>query len=227
MEKLEQSWCYNCGKPFTESNTKTVEHVPMKALFAEKSDDYKRNIVTVKGCFQCNNEYSKLDSEFRDFVSVAIDDNALSAKMARGLKRSKSFEKKISFSKDGMFMEFDLNNLDQIHRKHMKALFYYVYSIPFPKDWNISIANNYGERSDINSYHTLKRYVLPILDEKNIEWRISGHKDIFYYRIKTIRPMEYVDDFQLDVTDLKKGDYIICEIKYFKNIHTIMLAELR
>lgn len=228
MEKFEQYWCYNCGKPFTESIEKTVEHVPMKALFAERSDEYKKNILTVKGCFKCNNEYSKLDSVFRDFVSIVVDDNVLSAKMARSIKRSKKFNEIISFDKDGMNATFDLDVLNKIHCKHMKALFCVTYAIPFPKDLDIVIGSNYDDSKDPKHvYHIFKTNFLPILDENGKDWKVSGHEDIFSYRIATIRLNKYVEGFQLDVKELRKNDLIVCEIKYYKSIHTIMLAEIR
>lgn len=39
--------CYNCGCEFTDDNKETVEHIPMQALYAGYSPEYKINRITV------------------------------------------------------------------------------------------------------------------------------------------------------------------------------------
>ena len=45
MKSLKR--CYNCGCEFTDDNKETVEHIPMQALYAGYSPEYKVNRITV------------------------------------------------------------------------------------------------------------------------------------------------------------------------------------
>ena len=67
--------CYNCGCEFTDDNKETVEHIPMQALYAGYSPEYKINRITVPGCYKCNHEYAKIDQELRDFIGITNDND--------------------------------------------------------------------------------------------------------------------------------------------------------
>ena len=98
MKSLKR--CYNCGCEFTDDNKETVEHVPMQALYAGYSPEYKVNRITVSGCYKCNHEYAKIDQELRDFIGITNDNDEaqleLTAKAVRNITRVKDFWKRLT-----------------------------------------------------------------------------------------------------------------------------------
>ena len=65
----EKIYCYNCFKPIKEGE-KTREHIPAKTLFEGYDDKYKANRITVPACYECNQEYSPTDRDFRNLIGI-------------------------------------------------------------------------------------------------------------------------------------------------------------
>lgn len=73
-------WCYLCHG----TENMTSDHVPPKNLFPEPRPT---NLITVPCCTKCNAEYSKLDEQFRAFVTTAAN----ASKAGKEIMRSKVF----------------------------------------------------------------------------------------------------------------------------------------
>lgn len=217
--------CYNCGCEFTDDNRETVEHIPMQALYAGYSPEYKINRVTVPGCYKCNHEYAKIDQELRDFIGITNDDNdaqlELTAKAVRNITRVKDFWKRLSPLDAGLGIEFNLDSLAEIHKKHFKGLFYHKYKMPLSKEYEIRVIAD-GDESDtklveyVNIFHEQLEIV-------NVPWSVSGHHDIFQYRIATFR---CGDDNRYRISEGIPNDLdvIICEMIYHKERYAMCLA---
>ena len=223
MKSLKR--CYNCGCEFTDDNKETVEHIPMQALYAGYSPEYKVNRITVSGCYKCNHEYAKIDQELRDFIGITNDNDEaqleLTAKAVRNITRVKDFWKRLTPLAGELGVEFNLDILAEIHRKHSKGLFYNKYKIPLSNDYKIQVIADGDEKDSklvewANVFHEQ-------LDMANIPWSVSGHQDIFQYRLATLRCDG--DDIYKVVDDVPNGsDWIICEMIYHKERYAICLA---
>lgn len=217
--------CYNCGCEFTDENKETVEHIPMKALYTGYSGIYKINRITVPACFSCNNRYAKTDPELRNLIGVLNEDNKaqseITAKAARGITREKDFMKRLDFSSGELTIEFDRNVLEEIHQKHFKGLFYNRHRIPLPKSFEIKIITAGDEQDKV--LMALGKMFHEQLEKANITWTVSGHQDIFQYRLSTLRCD--VSEVYRIVNDIPDGsDFIVCEMIYHKKIDAICLA---
>ena len=74
------NWCYLC-----RSNEKlTSDHLPPKNLFPKPMP---KNLITVPCCASCNGGFSKLDEQFRVFVSMPLN----ASPVGKAIKRQKVF----------------------------------------------------------------------------------------------------------------------------------------
>lgn len=217
--------CYNCGCEFTDDNKETVEHIPMKALYAGYSPEYKINRITVPGCYKCNHEYAKNDQELRDFIGITNDSNEaqaeLTAKAVRNITRVNDFWKRLTSLNGELGIEFNLDILAEIHKKHFKGLFYDKYKFPLSNDYEIQVIAD-GDEKDykllewVNLFHEQ-------LEIANIPWAVSGHRDIFQYRLSTLRCDK--EDVYRIVDDIPNGsDCVICEMIYHKERYAMIIA---
>ena len=217
--------CYNCGCVFTDDNKETVEHIPMQALYAGYSPEYKINRITVPGCYKCNHEYAKIDQELRDFIGITNDNDEaqleLTAKAVRNITRVKDFWKRLIPSDGGLGIEFNLDSLAEIHKKHFKGLFYNKYKSPLSKDYEIQVIAD-GDEKDSKLLYWVKVFHEQF-EIANIPWAVSGHQDIFQYRLSTLR-CDNEGVYRI-VDDIPNGsDWIICEMLYHKERYAMCLA---
>jgi hypothetical protein len=177
--------CYNCGVVLNSSN-KTKEHIPAQAFYAGYGSEYKVNRITVDACRNCNENYSKTDSEFRDVVGMLkneINVSVLWEKSAKSILRRKT--NPLSYENGNLkSIEFSYNAIKTTVVKDFKGLFYKKYGIPFPKNWTIDIIPDSEKDPEIIRFGVnLFAYL-----DKDISWSISGHKDIFRYKFKMMIP---------------------------------------
>jgi len=62
---MAEKRCYLC-----KGEADTKDHVPPKGLFPEPRPS---NLITVDCCYRCNQKFTKIDEEFRLFVSAPIN----------------------------------------------------------------------------------------------------------------------------------------------------------
>lgn len=207
--------CYNCGKDLSK-NGNNREHIPPKALFKEIPLDSKQNFITVPACFKCNNEYSPLDEEFRNWIGTMNkkpEFNILSAKTFRAIKRSKSTDRLILNSNGEIKgVKFNLKTIKNFHIKNFKGIFYHEYQFPVPGQYEIFSIIEKDERS------------LPILNylKDNFQWKYSGHYNIFRYIIQP-----YHDDFVKDVDIIPNKNEPIFSIMVYNDQHATLTVAKR
>ncbi len=135
--------CYYCGKIATSK-----EHIPPKCLFPDHipGKDYRKNLITVKSCFEHNLEKSS-DDEYLLFILTfntkanEIPVKHLSKKISRAINNPrKSFRsflrkpKRILYrdSKSGLIVptytyEIDVERYEKILKQIAIGLYYYKY----------------------------------------------------------------------------------------------------
>lgn len=83
-------FCYNCRIPLLPADNKR-EHIPAQNLYEGYSPEYKKNRIVVPCCFTCNNRFSKIDQEIRDFIGIGKEtmgsDDIITQKAVRSIMR--------------------------------------------------------------------------------------------------------------------------------------------
>lgn len=214
--------CYNCG---IELEEKTREHIPAKSLYEGYSDEYKRNIIVVDACFECNNQYSKIDPEIRDVIGFTNDDNImqkrLTEKSIKSMKRKKDFDR-MRIETGKLCRTFNYNDLKNLHLKNLKGVFYHDFKTPLPAEFILEVIAE-GDEDDKKKME-IKRMFKEYLGQK--EWKISGHEDIFKYRYVMINlERESKDyDFISEVDSIEDCELIVCEFFYHNKLNPLIFA---
>src|ERR1017187_3171267 len=89
------NWCYLCHS----AENLTSDHLPPKNLFPEPKPT---NLITVPFCASCNGGFSKLDEQFRVFVSMPVNVSSAGEEIqrkkvfGRSLKNSPGLKKQMA-----------------------------------------------------------------------------------------------------------------------------------
>lgn len=199
--------CYNCGCELTKENKGTDEHIPMRALYRCYSAMYKKNLLTVPACNACNNQYSKIDEDFKNIIALwAINENIeINNGFIQSACRSPKLRSKIRILQDKIISEFSSRNYNDVHLKNFKGLYYEQYGEPLPMTYQIIILADLSDKID---YPDISPVFSQIMKE-SFDFESShfvGHKDIFQY----------------DITDIGLG--IMCTMVYFKKLFARVCA---
>lgn len=186
MEKIQ---CYNCGNYF-DRKAITREHVPAQNMFNGYSEEYKKDRITVPGCSDCNGQYSKIDQELRDAIGILNDKDPKQAEVTRqavkSILRRKDHIERIEFLPSGLFnVKFKYSDFVELNKKNFRALFYKKYGYTIDEnEYGIQViceGDEYNE-SAMRIFSMMYDYLMDGGD-----WLISGHEDIFQYRIKSFK----------------------------------------
>lgn len=215
--------CYNCGINLTDEN-KTREHIPAQNTFVGYSPEYKENRLVVPACHTCNNQYSKIDQEIRDAIGIMNEKNdmqeELTRKSVKSIMRRKNWMDRLHFDNGKVSaVTFDYNEFKKLHIKNFKGIFYEKFGFPLPNEFEIEIIAE-GDEEDqklMGIAENLYNYVA----EGN-HWNISGHKDVFQYKIKTLTPDEKGNIIDVDSLDYAIG--IVAVLVYHKTISPVIFA---
>lgn len=216
--------CYNCGIELTKEN-RTKEHIPAQNTFIGYPPEYKLNRLTVPACFDCNNQYSKIDKEIRDAIGVMNQDDTKQAELTRKAVESimgdKDWTSRVDF-KDGKVesVSFSYDTFKQLHIKNFKGVFYDKYGIPIPEGYKIEIIAE-GDFEDVKLDKIAQ--LLGGFVAEGEDFRVSGHPDIFQYKLKTLTPMH---DSELinDSPNLENALGVVGVLIYHKNIEAVIIA---
>lgn len=219
--------CYNCGIELTQEN-KTREHIPAKNLFNGYSDEYKLNRIVVPACFDCNNQYSLIDQEIRDVIGILNNDNELQKEVTRqavkSIMRKSNWVSRVGINEgelQNISVIFKYDDLRELHLKNFKGIFFYEYKFPIPSNFELEII---AEGDEVDSkFVEIKRMFQDYLTNK--VWKVSGHEDVFKYRIAMLNLQQAGEKFDFsETTNIEKCDLIICEIYYHNVINPIIFA---
>jgi hypothetical protein len=216
--------CYNCGIELT-AETNHAEHVPAKNLFSTYPDEFKKELLTVPSCFDCNNDFSKIDQEIRDAIGIMNENNDLQSEMTRKavksiMRRSNWINRVVSVD-DGRAFEvsFSYDDFEKLHIKNFKGLFYAKYGFPIPNDYEIKIIAEGDEDND--KLQSIAKFLYGYTDE-GIEWNTIGHEDVFQYKIKAMIPDK--NGMIYDNVDIKNAVGFVCTMHYHNAIKPLIIA---
>lgn len=214
--------CYNCRRTL---NKKTIskEHIPAQAFYVGYGNEFKKNRITVSACKICNENYSKTDQELRDSIGVTNDIDPLKKEYTRKSVSSilrKKGKNKLHFDISGrvIAVSFDYKDLKKSAIKDFKGLFCYKYKYPLPKEWKIEIVSSF--ETEIKP-KIAANYIEAYL-HKDTEWSVSGHEDIFRYKLKTLVPNTESDIS--DTGDITNAISIASIQEYHKKIGFLVIA---
>lgn len=195
--------CYNCGCELTK-NEETREHIPMKALFRGYPLDKLDKLITVPACSTCNNQYSKIEEDFKNIIALwAANENIeISDDFIQSSIRSPKLYSKLRTLHDQFIAVFSIKDYNDVHIKNFKGVYYKLYGKPLPKSYQIIVLADLSSNPKDNPYLTM------FLRERsqNTTLHFDGYKDIFQYRM----------------VDRDLG--IVCTIIYFKKLFAHIYA---
>jgi len=216
--------CYNCGVELTKEN-RTKEHIPAQNTFIGYSPEYKLNRLTVPACFDCNHDFSKIDKEIRDAIGVMNEDDPnqeeITKKAIEAIMREKNWTERVEIN-DGIVtsVSFSYEAFKKLHIKNFKGIFYSKYGIPLPEDFNIEIIAE-GDFEDSKLSSIANAFTDYVSDGGN--FNVSGHPDIFQYKLKTLTPM-YGGDQINDSPTLENALGVVGILIYHKNLKAVIIA---
>lgn len=214
--------CYNCRKEISE-NENHSEHIPAKNLYSTYEIEYKKNLLKVPCCYDCNNSFSKIDQEIRDAIGILNKNNEmqseLTIKSVKSILRSKDGNKRIEFldEKNQFQVSFNYDDFQKLHVKNFKGLFYNKYGFPFPDNFVFDLISE-GDEKDEKSQR-VKEQLNTYLD-LNHDWSIVGHKDIFKYKIKAMIPNK--NGVLYDGMDFENSISFVCKMEYHNIIKPLL-----
>jgi hypothetical protein len=205
-------YCYNCGVPLTKG-TKTREHIPQQNLFKGFPIEYKNNRITVPSCFDCNNGMSHIDDELRNFAAIFDDGKSNGEGLVKAFS---SFTRKdanrIQVYGDEVGVEFDKIDIYSLFEKNAKGIYYLEFGDVYPKYLDIKTIT---ETDEGNGMGFLFKYIYSYSIKLIEEWEISGHEDVFRYKIAKL----VQKDGELIIDNVaEKPIIVICAMQIWKTV---------
>lgn len=218
--------CYNCGTELTDE-TNHVEHIPAKNLFTTHPDEYKKNLLTVPACYKCNVElYSKIDQEIRDAIGILNESDdlkkELTEKSVRSIMRKSNWKDRVFFIDGGKSIDisFSYNDMESLHIKNFKGLFYSKYGRPISDDYEIKIIAEGDEGNEklqkVNSH--MRDYL-----NFQTDYSFIGHPKVFKYKMKAM--IDGKDGMFYDDENIDDAISFACIMDYHEAIHPLVIAQ--
>jgi len=218
--------CYNCGIELTDE-TNHVEHIPAKNLYRTYPPEYKENLLTVPACYDCNiGLYSKIDQEIRDAVGIQNENDDLQQEMTekavRSIMRKSNWKERVFSIDNGKSLEvsFSYNDIEKLHIKNFKGLFYEKYGLPISDEHEIKIIAEGDEENEklqrVDSY--FREYI-----NDEMDWTSIGHPSVFKYKIKAMIPGE--NDLFYDGDNLEDAIGFVCTMEYHGILKPLVIAK--
>jgi hypothetical protein len=216
--------CYDCGKPLTKDNT-TKEHIPAKNLFNGYPPEYKNNRLTVPACFDCNQAYSKIDQEIRDAIGIMNDkephQQELTRQAVKSILRRNNWKERVEQNEKGdvASVSFSYEELRQLHIKNFKGIFYSIYGLSVPENFEIEIISDGDEEFEhlVTAAQVMHDYIDSFKD-----WKQSGHQDVFMYNMKTMS--SDAEGKICDNGDVGNSMAIVSVLIYHKKLSAVVVA---
>ncbi|GAA5020531.1 hypothetical protein GCM10011506_04640 [Marivirga lumbricoides] len=218
--------CYNCGIELTDE-TNHVEHIPAKNLFKTYPPEYKKELLTVPACYDCNiGLYSKIDQEIRDAIGILNENDDLkeemTAKAVRSIMRKSNWKERVFSIEGGKSFEisFSYNDIEKLHIKNFKGLFYSKYGKSISEEYQIrTIAEGDEENEKLQK---VKGYFREYIDYET-DWSNIGHPTVFQYKIKAMIPGE--NDMFYDGENIEDAIGFVCTMEYHGLLKPLVIAQ--
>ncbi|MEM0575521.1 hypothetical protein [Flavobacterium polysaccharolyticum] len=218
--------CYNCGIELTDE-TNHDEHIPAKNLFATHPPEYKKELLKVPACYECNvGLYSKIDQEIRDAVGILNESDdlksELTAKAVRSIMRNSNWKDRVFFIDDGKSIDvsFSYNDMESLHIKNFKGLYYAKYGQPISEEFDIKvIAEGDENNKKLQKVDSFMREYLHF----ETEWSFVGHPKVFRYKMKA--QIDGNDGLFYDGENIEDAIGFVCIMDYHEAIHPLVIAQ--
>lgn len=218
--------CYNCGTELTDE-TNHVEHIPAKNLFATYPAEYKQNLLTVPACYKCNVElYSKIDQEIRDAIGILNESDdlkkELTEKSVRSIMRKSNWKDRVFFIDGGKSIDisFSYNDMESLHIKNFKGLFYSKYGRPISDEYEIKIIAEGDEENE--KLQKVNGHMRDYLNYKT-DYSFVGHPKVFKYKMKAM--IDGKDGMFYDDENIDDAISFACIMDYHEAIHPLVIAQ--
>lgn len=219
---MDERFCYDCGEPLAGLGKESInkEHIPAKCLARGFEKKLTHDLITIKAKKSCNSSYSHLDDELRNFVAFYIDGKGNQSMLEKAFRSIvKKEESRFQLKESGLSIKFDPEIIDLLNEKTFKGLFYHTYKKPLPID-RFRIYNLTEEDERINlkeiSRFLYVNYIKPI-----VKWEISGHEDLFRYKIVMLKQEKRNFTITEDIDEMK---ITICAMHYYKTAFSCSMA---
>lgn len=222
---MENCYCYNCGALLDNSNKKTKEHIPARAIYQDFPEEYKKNRIVVPACLNCNSLYSKIDQELRDAIGVTNSGNPLQKtiveKTVRSITRMPDWERRVELENGHIkSVLFKYKDLQKLHIKNFKGLFYYKFGKSLPDNFKIEIFAE-GDEQDVKLLGSAK-YLFSFIT-KDKQWECSGHEKVFKFILKAFKK-DTENDNIIETSNFNECDGIACILVYHDQLSPIVVA---
>ena len=215
--------CYNCGISFNDliKKERTKEHFPAQTHFNGYEEKYKLNRKTVPACLDCNNGYSDNDHYVRDAVGVLNENDPQKIELTKQSLRNiladkKNIENRMSVTEKGLFFEFDIEKLDANHKKNFKCIYTKSFSKPLDKDFSIDV---YSDGHEMRKFELGKVFLKELVSLGN--WQISGHKDVFSYKLAEI---DIENNSLIEIKNETDPKFMAAAMMYNKTLTALVIA---
>jgi len=234
-KKIKVLECIYCGIPLLSKkeslrieketkkypdNGETKDHVPQQCLYEGYPSSYKENRFTVPSCHKCNLDFSLVENELRDAIGISNEKDSFQNEITESsvksiLSRSDSKSRLIINEKGYVSgVEFNLDTLLPSHLKNFKGVFYKIYGFKVPENFSIHVLDT----KQTNYFESLAIKFL----NKNVEWKFSGHEDIFKFKISLIKPDE--NGLLIKTENISESIGILCQLNYHKRFKITIIA---
>jgi len=212
--------CYNCGNTFEKKET-TKEHIPSRNLFDGYDDSFKVNRITVTACFDCNNQYSPTDEEFRNMIGIIAknkENNEIKNKTIRSLKRKNPKSQLLDFDSLRELSGITFNGIpiENFHKKIFKGLFFHQYGKAITDDYELFVNIDQSDWSPATM--GFLGYLKELFDFKK-----SGHFDILKYSLQPFR-LGVIKIDKKDLTVQNEENIFICYMDFNKEHGSLVIA---
>lgn len=185
-------FCCYCGERIIKSKKaskekiyplkgETGDHIPQQCLFEGYDSEFKINRIKVPSCWECNENFAKIENDLRDLIGITNDTNEnqieLTKKGVKSIIIQKDWLGRLFFDKNGNVrgVKFDFARLELNHIKNFKGIYYEEFKSIVPQNYKINVINLPLNQEVVNS-------ILFFLEYYGV-WKKSGHEDIFRYKI--------------------------------------------
>lgn len=216
--------CYNCAVPIKSLDKKerTKEHIPARAFFVGYPEMYKLQRKTVPACLKCNEDYAKIDDDLRDVIGILNENENFKSEITKKtikkiFHNKKDLNKKVKSKNGELYFTFNANNLDNIHIKNFKGLYYHIMNCPLSNTFDLTVFSDGKKEKELKIGI---RFLKELIAFEN--WETSGHSAVFSYCM--VHYDFYIEKLVKLSKEIKDPILLVGALKYNETIVALVMA---
>lgn len=218
--------CYDCGIPFSslKKEERTKEHIPAQTFFNGYPLEYKDQRKTVPACYKCNQKYAVIDDQLRDLIGVINEDDPQKVEITKKAVRKifdnkKDLSNRISFEEKSIWFSFDMNLIDQLHKKNFKGIYTNITKQPLLNSYSIDV---YSIGQDQKKLDLGEVFISELKAIGN--WDKSGNEKVFKFKMCSLN-IENTEFIEFDSKTLNyEPDVLVCAMEYNLAVVALVVA---